>query len=473
MAIATASPVVHRDPATAGTSYRGPFAIMTLLFFLWGFMTVWNDLLIPQFKQAFQLSYFQAMLVQFAFFGAYAVGAAAYTVISMLWGDPIARIGYRMGVIFGLLIAGIGSLLFVPAAMAVSYPLFLGALFIVGLGFALLQIAANPYITILGPEDSASARLNLSQAFNSFGTTIGPVIGGWLLFHVFHAGESHGADAVKIPYAILAGVFLTLAVVFMRIRLPEFRSAEAPPAGLGALRHPHTVLGMIAIFMYVGGEVAVGSVIINALGNSAFGSIPEREASNLLSFYWGGLMIGRFMGALALSQLRPALRLLLLILVPIAAVGLVAGVAQRVPAWHYGVLVGCLLAAFLAIGRKPQVMVAVFALMIIGLLMTAMSTTGTLAMWALLGIGLFCSVMWSNIFSLAIEGLGDLKSQASSLLVMSILGGALIPPIQGTIADRFGVQTSFVVPMIAFAYLLFYGAWGWRAGRLLPVSSET
>jgi FHS family L-fucose permease-like MFS transporter len=468
MALVSASPAVHRDPSAATASYRGPFAIMTLLFFLWGFMTVWNDLLIPQFKHAFQLTYFQAMLVQFAFFGAYAVGAAAYTIVSMLWGDPIARMGYRMGVILGLTVAGVGSLLFVPAAMAVSYPLFLGALFIVGLGFALLQIAANPYITILGREEGASARLNLSQAFNSFGTTIGPVVGGWLLFHVFSSSQTHGADAVKVPYAILAGVFLLLAAVFLRIRLPEFRSAETPTAGIGALRHPHTVLGMVAIFMYVGGEVAVGSSIINALGSPALGGIPERTASDLLAFYWGGLMIGRFMGALALSGLRTAPRVSLMIVVPILALLLVAGVAQRVPDLRYGVLVGCLLASFLAIGRKPQRMLAVFALLIIGLLGTAIVAHGPLAMWALLGIGLFCSVMWSNIFSLAIEGLGDLKGQGSSLLVMAILGGALIPPIQGAVADRWGIQASFVVPMIAFAYIVFYGIWGWRAGRRIP-----
>ena len=189
-----------------GRTYRGPFTIMTVLFFMWGFMTVWNDILIPRFKEAFTLNYFQAMLIQFAFFGAYTVGSLIYYLISMFWGDPINRIGYKTGVIIGLLIAAAGFIMFYPAAIMISYPFFLMALFIVGLGFAMLQIAANPYITILGPERTASSRLNLSQAFNSFGTTIGPIIAGLLIFKVFNGPGSHGAGSVKIPYLCVGGV---------------------------------------------------------------------------------------------------------------------------------------------------------------------------------------------------------------------------------------------------------------------------
>src|SRR5690348_5241603 len=186
MASVSTPPATSTKPGqTEGRAYRKPFAIMTVLFFMWGFMTVWNDILIPRFKDAFTLKYFQAMLVQFAFFGAYAIGGLVYYLISMLHGDPINRIGYKNGVIFGLLVAAAGSALFFPAAQLTSYPLFLLALFVVGLGFAMLQIAANPYVTILGPEQTASSRLNLSQAFNSFGTTIGPIIAGWLIFSVF------------------------------------------------------------------------------------------------------------------------------------------------------------------------------------------------------------------------------------------------------------------------------------------------
>jgi MFS transporter, FHS family, L-fucose permease len=218
-----------------GSASRGAFAIMTSLFFLWGFMTVFNDILIPRFKEAFTLDYFRAMLVQFAFFGAYFVGALIYFVVSMLKGDPIARIGYKNGVVLGLLISAAGSALFWPAASWSSYPLFLGALFVVGLGFAMLQIAANPYVTILGPEKTASSRLNLAQAFNSFGTTTGPLIGGYLIFDYFAKTGAHGADSVKLPYLGFCIVFIVLAVVFFSSNCPisaraKSRKAAAPSA---------------------------------------------------------------------------------------------------------------------------------------------------------------------------------------------------------------------------------------------------
>src|SRR5580704_10522195 len=241
-----------------GANYRGPFAIMTVLFFMWGFMTVFNDILIPRFKEAFTLNYFQAMLVQFAFFGAYFVGSLCYFFISAAAGDPIAKIGYKNGVVIGLLIAALGSALFWPAATIVSYPLFLVALFIVGLGFAMLQIAANPYVTILGPEKTASSRLNLAQAFNSLGTTTGPLIGGYLIFQYFAKTGVSGADSVKVPYLVFCIIFLFLAAVFFFIRLPHVGEGKIE-AGAGALKYPHVVLGIIAIFMYVGGEVSVGS----------------------------------------------------------------------------------------------------------------------------------------------------------------------------------------------------------------------
>jgi FHS family L-fucose permease-like MFS transporter len=445
--------------------YRRPFAVMTILFFMWGFMTVWNDILIPRFKEAFELDYFRAMLVQFAFFGAYAIGALAYNIVSMISGDPINRIGYKNGVIIGLLTSAVGSALFYPAAVLTSYPFFLGALFIVGLGFAMLQIAANPYVTILGPERTASSRLNLSQAFNSFGTTIGPIIGGWMIFTLFNRPGAHGAESVKLPYLCFAAVFIILAVFFKAAHLPDFANPERVGRDLGALKHPHTVLGMLAIFMYVGGEVSVGSAIINFLGTPRLGSIPHELASKSLAFFWGGLMIGRFMGAIALSELKGWRRLALVILVPVAAAGVIACVAGPLSAEHYGVFLALLLIAFFVGSASPQRMLALFGFINIALLATGMIASGGLARWAVLAIGLFCSVMWSNIFSLAIEGLGALKSQASSLLVMAVLGGAVLPPLQGALADRFGIQFSFVVPMVAFAYVAFYGIYGYRAGR--------
>ena len=201
-------------PPAPGRTYRGPFAIMTVLFFMWGFMTVFNDILIPRFKDAFALDYFHAMLVQFAFFGAYFIGSLLYFAISAGFGDPITRLGYKNGVVIGLVIAALGSALFWPAATFLSYPVFLIALFVVGLGFAMLQIAANPYVTILGPERTASSRLNLAQAFNSLGTTLGPLVGGYPIFQYFARTGAHGADSVKIPYLAFFTVFALMALIF-------------------------------------------------------------------------------------------------------------------------------------------------------------------------------------------------------------------------------------------------------------------
>jgi FHS family L-fucose permease-like MFS transporter len=472
--------------AAEPSAYRGPFAVMTVLFFVWGFMTVWNDILIPRFKEAFTLSYFQAMLVQFAFFGAYGMGSLAYFLVSAVSGDPINRIGYKNGVIIGLLIAALGSALFLPGSLFASYPLFLLALFVLGLGFALLQIAANPYVTILGPERTASSRLNLSQAFNSFGTTIGPLIAGYLIFQVFNRPGAHGAESVKVPYLCFAAVFVALAVCFKFAHLPSFTN-PGRIAGLGALKSPHTALGMIAIFMYVGGEVTVGSSLVNFLGTAPIGGLSHETASSYLAFYWGGLMIGRFMGAFALSDLRssvkrllvgavPAVAFAFILLLPKLASGLGAlldpATAAKIDAicsganvGHYGLLLGILLLAFFLGASSPHRLLTLFSALIIALLGVGILSSGDTAKWAVLGVGMFCSIMWSNIFSLAIEGLGPLKSQGSSLLIMAVLGGAILPPIQGAVADQLGLQKSFLVPMLAFAYIAFYGLYGYRAGR--------
>jgi FHS family L-fucose permease-like MFS transporter len=478
-------------------AYRGPFAVMTVLFFVWGFMTVWNDILIPRFKEAFTLSYFQAMLVQFAFFGAYGMGSLAYFLVSAVSGDPINRIGYKNGVIIGLLIAALGSALFFPGSLLASYPLFLLALFVLGLGFALLQIAANPYVTILGPERTASSRLNLSQAFNSFGTTIGPLIAGYLIFRVFNRPGAHGAEAVKVPYLCFAAVFVALAVCFKFAHLPGFTN-PGRLAGLGALKSPHTALGMVAIFMYVGGEVTVGSSLVNFLGTAPLGGLSHETASSYLAFYWGGLMIGRFMGAFALSEIRSSLKNLLVGGVPAVAfvfIVLLPRIASALsgPGWgglvdpasaatigaicsggnvlHYGILLAVLLLTFFLGESSPHRLLTLFSGVIIALLGVGILSAGDTAKWAVLGVGMFCSIMWSNIFSLAIEGLGPLKSQGSSLLIMAVLGGAILPPLQGAVADQVGLQKSYLVPMLAFAYIAFYGLHGYRAGRGTGVRS--
>ena len=455
-----------RSPGAPGErNYRWPFAIMTALFFLWGFMTVWNDLLIPRFKEAFHLNYFEAMLVQFSFFGAYAVGSLIYYAVSVTYGDPINRMGYKNGVVLALVISAVGSGLFYPAAVLVSYPLFLGALFVIGLGFALLQIAANPYVTVLGSERTAASRLNLSQAFNSLGTTVGPLIGGRLIFKVFTRQGMSPAESLKMPYLCASGVFLLIAVLFRRADLPTFTNRDDLSGGRSALRIPHTALGMVAIFMYVGGEVSVGSGIINFLGVPAIAGLTHQQASHFLSFYWGGLMVGRLVGAFGMSDLSPRWKRASALLVPLVAFFVVRKVPGVGTAAGYAICLGLLSAAFLFGKLTAPRLLALFGTINIVLLGFAVAANGETAMWAVLGMGLFCSVMWSNIFSLAIEGLGSLKNQASSLLVMAILGGAIIPPLQGAMADWLGVQRSFIVPMIAFAYVAFYGHYGHRVGR--------
>ena len=461
--------VSSSEPAS-GQTYRGPFAIMSILFFMWGFMTVFNDILIPRFKSAFELNYFQAMLVQFAFFGAYSTGALVYFLTSAFTGDPIARMGYKNGVVLGLLISAAGSALFWPAAGIHSYPLFLFALFVVGIGFAVLQIAANPYVTILGPERTASSRLNLAQGFNSIGTTTGPLIAGYLIFKYFAKTGAHGAESVRMPYLWFCLVFLALAMVFWFVHLPHVGEGKIE-RGVGALKYPHVVLGMIAIFMYVGGEVAVGSVIINFLGQPGIAGLSELEASKYVSLYWGGMLIGRFMGAVELSDMQRHSKQICLAAFPLAGFLILWGVrGWSVVQMYLPFLVLCWVLFQLGKSLADRTLM-MFSAMVVVLLATAMIFGGRLAMWCVVGVGLFTSIGWSNAFSLAIEGVGIYKSQASSLLVMSVFGGAVLPPLQGRIADAtHNLQLSFIVPLIAYAYVAFYGWKGHRVGRGTPAT---
>ncbi|HEY2139748.1 MAG TPA: sugar MFS transporter [Chthoniobacterales bacterium] len=451
-------------PSVARKTYRGPFAIMTVLFFMWGFMTVFNDILIPRFKDAFTLDYFHAMLVQFAFFGAYFIGSLLYFGISASLGDPIARLGYKNGIVIGLVIAAAGSALFWPAATFLSYPLFLLALFVVGLGFAMLQIAANPYVTILGPERTASSRLNLAQAFNSLGTTLGPMVGGYLIFQYFARSGAHGADSVKVPYLAFFTVFVLLAATFFLIRLPDVGEGRIEP-GFAALKFPHVDLGMLAIFMYVGGEVGVGSSIISFLGQRNIAGLSPLEASSYVSLFWFGMLIGRFMGAVELSDLSARAKQLLLALIPVIGTAVVITVRGWAAARTYFPFVLLCWVLFQAGKALAGRTLMIFSLAVVALLGTAIIAGGGLAMWCIIGVGLFTSIGWSNTFSLAIEGTGIYKSQASSLLVMAILGGAVLPPAQGYLADRFSLQFSYLLPLIAYSYVAFYGWKGHAIGR--------
>ena len=298
-------------------NYRSAFIVMTTLFFMWGFITCMNDILIPFLKKVFDLGYDQAMLVQMSFFGAYFIGSLIYFIISATTGDPIYKIGYKRGIMIGLFLSALGCVMFYPAAELKIFGMFLAALFILGLGFTMLQIAANPYIAILGSPEGASSRLNLSQGFNSFGTTIAPILGGYFVFHFFaNYGKTlldqHGnvittdlgrpltAFSVQVPYLVFAGVFILLAVLIAFTKLPKFTEGQEIEKNAGALRYRNLVFGFFAIFMYVGAEVSIGSFFINYANEIL--NFPEMIAKSYLAFYWGGAMIGRFLGAISLSE---------------------------------------------------------------------------------------------------------------------------------------------------------------------------
>jgi FHS family L-fucose permease-like MFS transporter len=450
--------------SSTNKSSRFSLFLMTSLFFMWGFITVLNDILIPHLKAVFDLSYLEAMLIQFAFFGAYFVGGLIYFLISMFYTDPINKIGYKNGIILGLLISAIGTLLFYPAAHFQFYGFFLAALFVLGLGFAMLQIAANPYVAIIGPEKSASARLNLSQGFNSFGTTIGPILGGFFIFEYFKNIENE-AESVVIPYMVLTILLLILAIAVKSVNLPRFVNSLELIKGAGALKFRQLRLGAIAIFMYVGAEVAIGSFLISYLGLANIAGFTEAEASPFVAFYWGGAMIGRFLGAISLSEIENRKKYFSMIIVSVLSFSIVyfavyaknsIGFEQILPYFAFLVLNYF---AFIFGKSLPGRTLSVFALIPILLLFIGIFGNYGYAMWAILGIGIFNSIMWSNIFTLAIKGLGNYTSQGSSILVMFIVGGAIIPPIQGAVADLVGVQLSFFVPMLSYVYLAYYG---WR-----------
>lgn len=455
--------MLKTDETTKGRGYRIAFVWVTILFFMWGFMTVLNDILIPHFKEIFDLNYTQAMLVQFSFFGAYFVGSLIYFLISTIYEDPILKIGYKNGLLLGLLVSAIGAALFYPAAEFSSYVLFLGALFVIGLGFTLLQISANPYVSILGPEKSASSRLNLAQGFNALGTTLGPVIGGYAIYEYFKMSHLSGAESLKTPYLIFAGVFLVMTILFSTLRLPSLTTHDLAHQRARAFAFPQLRFGMLAIFFYVGAEVSIGSIIISYLGDTQIASLPEIEASKFVSLYWGGQMIGRFIGSVSLSDMKnKVLKYLLMLVFPAIGFAVVAysyGVEKSLP---YLLLLVVNYIAFLFGKSIANRTLFIFAIFNIGLIILAWVFRGTVAMWSVIGIGLFNSIMWSNIFTLAIAKLGKHTSQGSSLLVMMIVGGAILPLITGFLSDVTSIVDAVLVPLVAYCYIAFFGLKGYR-----------
>jgi MFS transporter, FHS family, L-fucose permease len=452
----------------SASKFTSSLVVMISLFFMWGFITSLNDVLTPFLKGVFELSHFQANLVQFAFFGAYFIGSLFYFFSSITIGDPIARMGYKNGIILGLLLAALGCFLFFPSAHFKSFGFFLGALACISFGLTILQIAANPYVALLGKPETASSRLNLAQGFNSFGHTIAPVIGGFLIFKFFFTSENPGANSVKIPYLVFGGAFLFLALFIAFVHLPAFIGSEKIEKKPEALKHKNLFWGIFAIFFYVGAEVSIGSNLVAYLKLPDVAGLAEVDASKYLAFYWGGAMIGRFMGSISLSETKGTKKYLSMMGVAIILF-LVIFVITKIDfslVWYFLIFLVVNYFAFMLGKSLPARTLTIFAVFVMALLLIGIFGNGKIAMWSMLGIGMFNSIMWSNIFTLAIDGLDKYTSQGSSLLVMMIVGGAILPLLQGGLADTAGVHYSLFIPLLAYLYLIFYGVKGYKPNNI-------
>ncbi|MGP9802715.1 sugar MFS transporter [Rheinheimera sp. NSM] len=394
--------------ASGSSSYRFALSSLTTLFFIWGFITCLNDILVPYLKGLFDLNYTQALLIQFCFF-------SAYFVVSVPAGILVSRIGYQSGIVTGLLIAGAGCLLFYPAAAAHYYPLFLLALFVLAAGITILQVAANPYVSVLGKPETASSRLTMTQAFNSLGTTVAPFFGAWLIFGGMEAptpGEVT-ESTVQLPYLLLAAALIIMALIFAFLRLPKLGKKDANITVTGAAwQYRHLVLGALGIFVYVGAEVGIGSFLVSFITQPDIGALEAKTASHYIAWYFGGAMAGRFIGAVVMQYIAPG----------------------KVLAFN--------------------------AVCAVVLLVVTIAGSGSLAMWSLLLVGLCNSIMFPTIFSLAIAGLKQHTSQGSGILCLAIVGGAVLPLAQAALADSFSVQLAFIIPLLCYVFIAWYGAVG-------------
>lgn len=406
----------HSSNTTTGVSmpaggYRFALISLTTLFFMWGFITCLNDILIPYLKGAFNLTFTQAMLIQFCFF-------SAYFIVSLPAGMLVAKIGYQKGIVAGLAIACLGCLLFYPAAALGVYAIFLIALFVLASGITILQVSANPYVTALGDPKTASSRLTMTQAFNSLGTTVAPFFGSYLMFGAAgeHGAATASASDVQVPYLILAFSLLLLALVFLYLKLPKLHHTDTNTKVFsgGAWQYRHLVLGAVGIFMYVGAEVAIGSMLVNYLASPTVAGLTEQKASQLIAYYWGGAMVGRFIGALVMQKIS---------------------------------------------GGKVLAFNAVMAIVFI---LVSISSSGNIALWSILGVGLFNSIMFPTIFSLALQQLGKHAPQGSGILCLAIVGGAIVPLLQGMLADSIGITLSFLLPAACYLFIAYYGVMGSR-----------
>lgn len=408
--------------SSSGGSYKFALGVLASVFFIWGFATVLNDILVPHLKSVFQLNYGQSLLIQFVFY-------LGYLVVSLPAAKLLERIGYKSSLVTGLIGMAVAALCFIPAAGLASFGVFLAALFLLASAIALLQVAANPYVAVIGPPESASSRLTLVQAFNSMGTFFAPMFGSFLILGRSTGGTTEGgqtvlteaeriadAQAVQLPYLLIAAVLGILAFIIWKTRLPDLdaqhrRAARTERQGMSLWNHRNLVFGVIAIFIYMIAEIGVGSLLVNFISLPHIGNLTHEQAGFYLSLFWGGAMVGRFIGAGLMTRVR--------------AEYVLAGVS---------------------IGGAALVLIAVFS-------------SGPLAMWALIAVGLCHSIMFPTIFALGIRGLGPLTEEGSGLLIMAIAGGALAA-LQGVFADNYNLQWSFLLPGLCYFYILFYALWG-------------
>ncbi|MDD2986497.1 MFS transporter [Flavobacterium sp.] len=453
----------------------GQFIPLVTVFFFWGFVAASNDILIPVFKKAFDLTQGQSQLVSVAFYVAYTVGSLIYMGISYLTkGDIINRIGYKNALALGLFISALGTLLFYPAANSGSFPLMLSGLFIVGLGFSLQQTVANPLAISLGPISTGSQRLTMAGGINNFGTTIGPLI---VSFAIFGSAASANTDvsieSVKIPYLILGAAFILVAIFLKFSSIPDKVEAvieiedEARPSKKSALQYPQLILGMIAIFVYVGVEVSTASNLPAYMETDL--GFATKDIAPYISLYWASLMIGRWTGAVEAFSVTASLQKKLKFIAPYLAFGVflaVNAIAQHdlTPFYIYALVIIVLIAADIASKGNPARMLLIFSFLGITALLTGMSTTGMVSVYAFTSVGLFCSTLWPCIFTLAISGLGKNTNQGSNFLIMMIMGGGIVSWLQGAVSDVTNIHFSYIVGVICFAYLAFYA---WRVSGIL------
>jgi FHS family L-fucose permease-like MFS transporter len=445
------------------------FIPLVTVFFFWGFVAASNDILIPVFKKAFNLSQGESQLVSVAFYVAYTVGSIIYMIISYLTkGDLINRIGYKNSLALGLVISALGTLLFYPAANSGSFPLMLSGLFIVALGFSLQQTVANPLAIALGPIKTGSQRLTMAGGINNLGTTIGPLIVSFAIFGSATSGNTDmSIESVKVPYLVLGAAFLIVAVLLKFSSLPDKPEAVVEVEGdtknnrSSALKYPQLILGMIGIFVYVGVEVSTASNLPAYMEKNL--GFLTKDIAPFISLYWASLMIGRWTGAVEAFTDDMNLQKILRFIAPYLAFGVFLGVNKFMnhdltPFYIYGLIILVLIFADMASKGNPARMLLIFSFLGIAALLVGMATDGMVSVYAFTSVGLFCSTLWPCIFTLAISGLGKNTSQGSSFLIMMIMGGGIVSWLQGYIADISNIQVSYVVGVVCFAYLAFY-AW--------------